>query len=275
MLFLYIIFFIFIILLIIVLILIYRFPGLFLSNDYINYHSTDIVGSYEFLDDEEIEFVKTKINKIVKSHEKERNSVMSTIGTPLYLDGYSKDKYKKSKDKYNKLLNEHFSFIYPKLLNKLEYITDKKCIYRDDLSLPGFHIFKKNTWLSNGWSVASLHVDKQFEQISDNENLDMNNVFTFTIGIQLPKKCGLYIYDYTEDDMKKEYNSLFDGLKPTYLKFRSKTRYKIEYDIGKIYFHDGLHFHMISEFNSEREDRITLQGHGIWDKQNKHYIIYW
>jgi len=244
---------------------------LFLQKDNIRYDKTDLVGSYNFLDTDEVRDVKEKIIKITSAScqsEISRNSVMSTIGIPLYVDGANKHLYNIRKDRYNQLLEQNFGWIYQKLLKKLEYITDKRCKYVDELSLPGFHVFKAGSWLGSGWSVASLHVDKQFDYIQGYNNLDKTDVFSFTVGITLPKKSGLYIYNCTENDINV-------GYWPFYTYFKNKPRYKVYYEVGKLYFHDGLHYHMISEFDSKNTDRITLQGHGIWNKDKNEYIIYW
>lgn len=265
---------IFIIIIVIFIIILYTFPGFFIDrHNSINTskNKSNIVSHYDFLDEQEIKQTRDTIKKISKDNMIYRNSVMNTIGIPLYVEGSDNQKYQKNKDKYNQILSSNFDWLYPKLINKLEYITEEKCVYDDSLSLPGFHVFKAGSWLGSGWAVASLHVDKQYEYINskniDNQDLDQNDVFSFTIGIELPDKSGLYIYDCTEKDVTP-------GSWPFHTYFNDKKLYKVYYQLGELYIHDGLHYHMISEFNSNK-DRITLQGHGIWNKKDKKYIIYW
>lgn len=275
-----------VIIIILFIVLLYAFPGFFLQSSMIeqcwknNDKISKIVGEYKMFDDDELDKITEKIYEL-KDYKTERNSVMSTIGIPSYIDGSNKEVYNDKLIEYNELLNDNFTWMYPKLLDKLRHITGKKCVYSSNLSLPGFHIFEAQSWLGSGWPVASLHVDKQYELIdlsntsssttSDDLEYDTDDVISFTVGIKLPKKSGLYLYDLTEKDIGNI------GIIPFFTKFWNESRYKIEYEEGYLYIHDGKHFHMISEFNSvdNTDKRITLQGHGIYCKTTDEYLIYW
>ena len=291
-----------IIILIIFIFIIYisiKYPGLFLpscTDDDISGIS-HIVGEYDIFDD-------MYINEIIESvgiMEQEDcsntiNSVMDVVGYPTYIypgnitndDIYDKNSlYYSERNKHNNILLDNVSFIYPIIINKLKYITGKECeyptykkgVYKHTkhisdyiYSLPGFHIFKGGSWLGSGWDVASLHVDLQFNKLNFESNIlhqfDMDDVFSFTIPIQMPDNSGLYIYDKTREDIS-------DALPLSY-SMRNYKKYKINYDVGKMYIHDGLHYHMISSFVSDVDhDRITIQGHGIYCKTTHSYWIYW
>lgn len=304
---------IFIILLIIIIVIIIGyiyasifFPGLLLSKSNIKYvHDVKELDHFikecKVLDLNEVDDIIYKIDDLRRDKIFiKRNSVMDTIGIPSYLDlpfdNYHKIKY------YNDILSNNFSFLYPKLISNLEKMLGKKCIYptneeasiistsssisssnndeeyknennKDNhlYSLPGFHIFGGKTWLGAGWSVASLHIDKQFNRVEfpSNMKFDYEKTISFTLAISVPDNSGLYIYD--EKENTKELRTKY---KNTYHYLKNKTRYKVNYEIGHMYVHDGVHYHMISEFNSI-DDRITLQGHGIYCETTDSYWLYW
>ena len=261
----------------------YTFPGLFISNNNICQitdvgHLNDIVEEHKLFNENDMNTIRDKISNLSNDHVI-RNSVMTTVGIPSYIDGYDENNYNDLSQHYNEILSNNFDFVYPKLLDKLKTITGKECAYPLDkdenyrLSLPGYHIFKGDSWLGSGWSVASLHCDKQYLQIPIKKEyeLDYDDVFSFTVGIDVPDNSGLYLYDFTDKDIE---HSNASSLLPMPLRFKNKKLYKINYKPGYLYIHDGLHYHMISEFKSS-DDRITLQGHGIWCKTEKRYWIYW
>ncbi len=264
-----------VIVIIILIIILYFFPGIFLQSSMVrsnNEKVSKIVGEYKIFNEDELEKIKETIYEL-RNYKTERNSVMSTIGVPSYIDGVNKEVYTEKMKEYNELLKDNFGWMYPKLLRDFENITGKKCVYSDRLSLPGFHIFEAQSWLGSGWPVASLHVDKQYDLIDLDDELeyDTDDVISITVGIKLPKRSGLYLYDLTEKDVGNP------GLMPFFTKFWNEPRYKIDYKEGYSYIHDGKHFHMISEFNSEDsyDKRITLQCHGIYCKTTDEYLIYW
>lgn len=300
----YIIFIILVIVIIILLIiyLLYSFPGMFLSDSNTregNYGISDIIGEYEIFNDIEIEQIHDSVDLMkIDNIPLTKNSVMDVVGHPTYMVMGKVDyndtidtnsDYNIQKEITNKQLLDYVSFIYPIILKKLEYITQTKCIYpsyntkykHQDISylysLPGFHIFKGGSWLGSGWSVASMHVDLQFDKLDfdnrlssnmDTYEFDKEDVFSFTIPISMPDNSGLYIYRQKREDV----NSIL----PLAYTLKNYPKNKIIYKTGNLYIHDGLHFHMISPFNSDiNKDRITIQGHGIYCKTTQSYWIYW
>ena len=72
--------------------------------------------------------------------------------------------------------------------------------------------------------------------------------------------AGLYIFNSTKK------NSIFESI------YKDKKKYT--YELGKLYIHEGLNWHMIAPSNiKNNEYRITLQGHGI--NCNGIWYIYW
>jgi len=50
---------------------------------------------------------------------------------------------------------------------------------------------------------------------------------------------------------------------------------KIEYKVGWIVCHNGQTFHMIAPCKQSKTSRITLQGHGIYEKTQNTWWLYW
>ncbi len=287
-----------IIIIIFIIYITYNYPGLCLSsciND--SGGISHIVGEYDIFDDDQVGEIMENVNIMVEEDcFRTVNSVMDVVGYPTYLypgnvandDIYNKESdYYHERNKHNNILLDNVSFIYKIIINKLNYITGKECeyptykkgMYKNTkyishyiYPLPGFHIFKGGSWLGSGWDVASLHVDLQFNKLNFESNtlykFDMDDVFSFTIPIHIPNNSGLYIYDKKQEDI--------NSMMPLPYSLRNEQKYKINYDVGKMYIHDGLHYHMISSFISDVDNnRITIQGHGIYCKTTNSYWIYW
>lgn len=205
--------------------------------------------------------IKSQLKNLNK-HRKTVNSVLQYIGSPTYILGHA------NSFKMNTTLIKEFSNIYGIIQQKLSEYTGKPCKYQCDLlSIPGFHIFNGDSVLSNGWNVASIHVDLQYERIKlFNKDFDKSKTLSFTIPICLPSNdCGLWIFDKKHGDVSAPFNISMLGVRAE----------KIIYKPGKLYLHNGHNFHMISSFYGDGTDRITIQGHAIYNKKLKEYWIYW
>ena len=135
---------------------------------------------------------------------------------------------------------------------------NSKVVYKKKANLPGFHIFTSKSIFR--YPIASFHRDLQYNSLNWNSQCDNTKIISFTVPIYLPKdQSGLYIFNYSGDNILKAMNS-------------EKDKYK--YTIGKLYIHNGLNWHIIAPtFIDKGEYRITLQGHGL--KCNDIWYIYW
>ena len=102
------------------------------------------------------------------------------------------------------------------------------------------------------------------------QDTDFTNPISFTLAISLPKYGGgLNLWDIKHQEIV--------GLSKPELKQIFKTRRKIyyPYEIGTLYLHSGHIIHQAAPGRDiqPEDDRITLQGHGIFS-QGK-WQIYW
>jgi hypothetical protein len=183
---------------------------------------------------------------------KKKYIIMSILGTASYIEGlkgfsYYKEEYLKT----NKILESH----YEELLNIVLNYFQKRCpnsTVKYRFALPGFHIFNCGKIFS--LPFCSIHNDLQYLNLKFDEktDLDLDKTLSFTLTLELPKTGGgLYIF--------------------------GDEQVKINYYQGYIVCHNGNTSHMIS--NSPQSDeisyRITLQGHGLYDKLSNTWYIYW
>jgi hypothetical protein len=196
--------------------------------------------------------------KQVKSHKKywkNKNIIMYILGTASYIEGaYGLDIYTKAYKKSNKFLYKHYKYLYNKVL---EYFQNRapnsKVKYR--FAYPGFHIFKCNRLFS--FPVASIHKDFQYSNLplEKDEDIDYDKTLSFTLCLELPPTGG--------------------GL----FKFENNQKTKINYKAGYIVCHNGKTTHMIAPSpmpdGNKTHYRITLQGHGLYDKKKNTWWLYW
>ena len=186
---------------------------------------------------------------------KTKNILMHTLGTACYLEGINGfEYYKKEYTKTNKLLKKNYGKLFDIVLKYYKKrAPDSKVEYR--FALPGFHIFECNKLFS--LPVASVHKDLQYEQLqfNNNENIDLDNTLSFTLCLELPPTGG----------------GLFT--------FEENKKSKVNYKEGYIVCHNGKTTHMIAPSPSVNDNnnyfRITLQGHGLYDKNSNTWMLYW
>jgi hypothetical protein len=190
-----------------------------------------------------------------KKYWKSQNIIMDILGTASYIEGNRGIKYyKKEYKKTNKLLYKRYKYLYDKVL---EYFQNRapnsKVKYR--FAYPGFHIFKCNRLFS--FPVASVHTDLQYLNLplKQDEDIDYDNTLSFTLCLELPPTGG--------------------GL----YKFENNKKTKVIYKPGYIVCHNGKTSHMIAPSPASQDNkthyRITLQGHGLYDKKKNTWWIYW
>ena len=193
-----------------------------------------------------------------------RNVSMNTLGSASYLDLNHEELSFES----NQLLKP-FDLLNEKVRSYLESKLKQKVVFRDGCCKPGFHIFECNSIFS--YPVASVHKDMQYQRLKyyEDEEIDTDNLLSFTLPIELPKKAGLFLFD-TEVPAWSMY------FFPKILWFNFCNKVYVPYKEGEIVMHKGLDFHMIgpSEINTEKY-RMTLQGHGVFDRKNKVWHLYW
>jgi hypothetical protein len=225
----------------------------------------------QFYSEKESATVADRVKKLKHLWET-RNQAMSTLGTASYLDGANSLTYQSLSKTSNPMILEHF----PDLLDKLQSYFQNKCPsaqvkFRDNAALPGFHIFHCNKLFS--LPVASVHKDMQWNRLSytDDEDIDENNTLSFTLALELPQGGGgLYTFENVLE-LPPILNLIVPH--PILNSFSKKT--KIEYKVGWIVTHNGQTYHMIAPCKPSEKYRITLQGHGIYEKKSNIWWLYW
>lgn len=194
--------------------------------------------------------------------------ILHTLGTASYIEhnnGF--DEYKITYKLTNKILKENYNDLLNIILNYFQKrCPNSKVKYR--FAYPGFHIFTCNILFS--LPVASVHQDHQYMLLKFNKNeiIDLSKTLSFTLCLELPTNGGgLYVFDKEKID----YNDTMFGLPIK----TEKT--KIDYYPGYIVCHNGLTTHMIApSFNiCDNNYRITLQGHGVYEKNSNTWYLYW
>lgn len=227
---------------------------------------------YPMLTKAEVNSILTKLNAFKSTNS---NSVLARVGTASYLSRDPMSYFRESKDT-NTTLRPVFAEEHERLRLRLEEITGERCIYPQlstghELALPGFHIFKGGSWLGSGWNVASVHVDLQYNKVKwpCKDDLDFTKTLSFTLALQIPEGCGLQLFERTHDPKKPVWG-------PKWWSMRNDIASKVYYKPGHLYVHSGHTYHMVLGWNSSTDKhRVTMQGHGIYNKKAGEYWLYW
>jgi hypothetical protein len=200
----------------------------------------------------------------VRNEWRRRNPIMSTFGTASYLDAPNAAAYEKSASQSNPRLLSVFPTLYDDILAYFRQRTNSRVEFRANCGYPGFHIFESGRVFS--WPVTSVHRDLQFRnlRILPVEDIDYANTMSFTLALELPESGGgIMLFD--------ESPSFFKTIS---LNLARKT--VIPYKVGWMVTHNGQETHMILPCQwSDKRPRITLQGHGLFDKASDSWSLYW
>lgn len=195
-----------------------------------------------------------------------------TLGSGSYFhkspdSNQLKEQYHTLRKKYNPLLKKHLGWLYQNLADTLVRHLNALTCYPDQLALPGFHIFLAHESLKE--SLAPLHFDLQ-HHLHQWQDADFNKSFSFTLALSLPQSGGgMNIWDLHYKETLGLSSEEFQDL----IKVRKKHYYP--YQIGKLAIHSGYFCHQIACSQTIQPDdrRITLQGHGTFDRGRWH--LYW
>lgn len=194
-----------------------------------------------------------------------------TLGAASYLDAGKKGEffYRMKAKRFNPLLKEHFGSLYQRVAEVLEKETGRPVVYEENYGYPGFHIFLFSETFE--YNIASVHFDLQFQELTWRyKEIDKLHPLSITLPIALPGAGGgMYCWDIHHQDVK--------DLPRTELEKRSREEEPvlIEYTPGQAVVHEGLLLHQIApaEGMKENDERITLQGHGLYCDGAWH--LYW
>lgn len=196
-----------------------------------------------------------------------------TLGTASYLDflnlpGFAGDYYARARE-FNPILKKHFGWLYEVIQKYLERTLLNPVMYKKDASLPGFHIWQESNIITK--SNATTHFDLQYLNLKWDEDKIGLNTISFTLPIKLPKSGGgLNVWDFNYIDSYQQAIALdVEIIK------RFKTQTFHPYKVGEIVVHSGHTLHQIAPtpFVYSGDERITLQGHGLFC--DGEWLLYW
>lgn len=191
-----------------------------------------------------------------------------TLGRASYKD-YHLHNYATLAYDMNEILREQFKDFYK---DQLQFFADKlkaPCKYRDDISLPGFHIFQSHPAFLN--PMARAHVDVPFNNFKWGRDMTMDSVFTHVGAVQMPRAGGC-MRAWWDVGVKE----LADyGLEYCLKEIEKTPGEEVEHVVDTMIIHSGAFFHRVDPFREHEPDgwRITLQSHAI--KLDGVWYLYW
>jgi hypothetical protein len=195
-----------------------------------------------------------------------------TIGYATYLDG--PEGHVQSKNGMNSFLLKHFSGLYEKVSAALQESLQREVRTYPEYNLPGFHIYQGNPNLPLGlYCGGTIHYDTPHKRANFQFAVSDEEVFSFTLPIQLPKRGGGLNY-WPEIPAHLPAGDWFHQSPPETKEWLAKNVKHLKYNTGLLVIHDCNILHQMSnEVKTDPDDwRITLQGHGIF--REDHWMIY-
>jgi len=171
----------------------------------------------------------------------------STLGASSYLD--LPEDYVSRAAQANPIIDANFQQLLTAVKKSLGFIFDKEIIDLEGAGRMGFHIFDER---ANG-EEAQWHVDMPFENAGIVWPEPPAAPFTFTLPLRLPRGVGGL--DFQDEGGAERY---------------------YPYTVGNLYLSDGLFPHRIANpiRIMEGENRITLQGHGVFSGVSDAAFVY-
>ncbi len=193
-----------------------------------------------------------------------------TLGVASYLDA-AKDvqTYYQKAQNYNALLLARFSGLYQQLGEALADYLAAPISYNPAFALPGFHIYQFCVVFEQ--AIASVHVDSQYQHLDwPQPTTDFTAPISFTLTISLPESGGgLNVWDIHHAELA--------DLAAAELLQLTQTREKVfyPYQVGTLIIHSGWALHQAAPAHhlQPKDDRITLQGHGLFSQGQ--WQLYW
>jgi hypothetical protein len=198
-----------------------------------------------------------------------------TLGTPSYLDiaeAPGTGMYEKHGIAGRPLLWERFERLYDLVGDALRRHLGAPVRYADHLALPGFHI-----WLEAAIFLkpqAPVHFDLQYRSLNWPPGTDTSRLLSFTLPLRLPAAGGgLNLWDATYDEFQRALERGWIETAADLTRFHP-LRY-VPYTPGHLFVHSGHVLHQVAPSSRVEagDERLTLQGHGVWcDGQ---WLLYW
>ncbi|MCM3921016.1 hypothetical protein ND748_04905 [Frankia sp. AiPs1] len=205
----------------------------------------------------------------------ERGAGFHTLGTPSYLDltpNSQAGDYHDRAARHRPLLWDRFGWLYNRLGAALVDILDAPVRYTERYALPGFHVWFTEAVFTR--PRASVHFDLQYRLFDWPGEVDASRVFSFTLPLRVPAAGGgLNTWPVSHatflSAMRRDLIDSVGDLR------RFHPLQYVPYSPGELVVHSGLLLHQIAPSVSVRpgDERLTLQGHGIWSGDS--WLLYW
>ena len=171
----------------------------------------------------------------------------ATLGASSYLD--SPEDYVSRSAESNPTIDFNFNQLLTAVKKSLGVIFNKEIIDLDGAGRVGFHVFDER---ANG-EEAQWHVDMPYENEGIVWSEPPTNPFSFTLPLRLPQGVGGL--DFKDEEGKERY---------------------YPYTVGNLYLSNGLFPNRIANPIRIRdgENRITLQGHGVFSEVSSLGFVY-
>lgn len=144
--------------------------------------------------------------------------------------------------------------------------------YPDHLALPGFHIWLEAAIFTR--PRAPVHFDIQHQAFDWPPGTDTDRLLSFALPLRVPAAGGgLNLWEATYQDFRR---SLARGWVVSAADLqRFHARRYVPCTPGRLYVHSGHVLHQVAPSAGVRagDERLTLQGHGVWCAD--HWQLYW
>jgi hypothetical protein len=195
-----------------------------------------------------------------------------SLGAASYCD--DEVDYRRIASVCNPVLMENFGDLLDSVCSALARPLDAPVRLADDLALPGFHIFSAPALSTT--SRASIHFDLQYERFEPADAVrDFDQYISFTLPLRLPRcGSGLNLWPFTYQKVCAFHKETRSPLTIDDLAALTDPVY-VPYLPGVLVLHSGHQLHQIAPASrvDPDDERITLQGHGIWRSGGWH--LYW
>ncbi len=241
----------------------------------------DPVVEIEVLSADECARVRSSLQEM-REHWIQRHPVAPfyTLGASNYFDiAYNPLlPYYRMAARFNPIMRERLGWLYDRVAEKLSQHFSAPVTYRENLALPGFHIFLSHQSFEHPQNLTHMewfrakgkadvvanpiHCDTAHKVVdwSGAEAIDFDNPISITLPIALPRTgAGLNVWDFGLERS--------EGLSQSELHELLNTSDTLlhSYQLGSLATHSGLRYHQVAAMNDLQPDdeRITLQGHGV------------
>ncbi|EFC83442.1 hypothetical protein [Parafrankia sp. EUN1f] len=205
----------------------------------------------------------------------DRGYAFHTLGTPSYLDlapDAPPGEYDRLAALHRPLLWDRFGWLYDRLGAALTERLAAPVRYTDRYALPGFHLWRTDAIFLR--PRAPVHFDLQYQFFDWPAAVDLSRVLSFTLALRMPVAGGgLNTWEvgyeaYLDAQRRGWIDSAGD------LRRFHPLRY-VPYTAGELVIHSGHLLHQVAPSTSvsDGDERLTLQGHGIWHFD--HWLLYW